>query len=168
MSGPWTSITPTLTARKKELEVPWQQNPDMRVARQAAEKSYPVKSLLGKLDAGAELPPPPTYEVVTWAFADDLAMVFLSHEVVVDYALRLRQEFDPQRLWITAYANDVDTYIVSPRLIQEGGYECHNSLSTLVTFGQPEKLDPPLTERIVSHGERDAAGIVSMNQVRDS
>jgi hypothetical protein len=149
LSGPWTSITPTLTARKKELVVPYQPNPDMTVARQAAEKSYPVKALLGKLDAGADLPPPPTYEVVTWAFADDLAMVFLSHEVVVDYALRLRQEFDPQRLWISAYANDVDTYIVSPRLIQEGGYESYNSLSALVTFGQPEKLDPPLMERIV-------------------
>ncbi len=150
LSGPWVPITPSLAARIRDVEIPWRPNPDMNFARQAAEHSYPVNTLLGQLDAGAELPPPPTYVIVTWTFADDLAMVFLSHEVVVDYAVRLKQEFDSQRLWITAYANNVDTYIVSPRLIQEGGYEPRNSLSALATFGQPEKLDPPLLDRIVS------------------
>ena len=149
LTGPWSPITPTMVAQQRILEIPWQQNPDMEAARQAAEKSYAVKDLLGKLDDGVHPTEPRTYPIVTWTFADDLAMVFLSNEVVVDYAIRLKREFDPHRLWVTAYANDVATYIVSPRLIQEGGYESNNSLSSLVTFGQPEKLDPPMLERVV-------------------
>ncbi len=147
--GPWTPIAPTIAAQQRILEIPWQQNPDMEAARQAAGQSYLVNALLGKLDEGIKPTEPHTYPMVTWTFADDLAMVFLSNEVVVDYAIRLQREFDPHRLWVTAYTNAVTTYIVSPRLIQEGGYESNNSLSSLVTFGQPEKLDPPMLERIV-------------------
>ena len=58
-------------------------------------------------------------------------------------------ELDASRLWITAYAQDVSTYIVSRRLIDEGGYEVNNSLSSLVTFGQPETLQPAMEDRIV-------------------
>ncbi len=76
-------------------------------------------------------------------------MVFLANEMVVDYAIRLKQQFDPSRLWVTAYTNDVSCYIASPRIIEEGGYEASNSLSSRVTLGQPEKLDPPMMQRIV-------------------
>ena len=44
-------------------------------------------------------------------------------EVVVDYVLRLKKEFDAGRLWVTAYANDVPCYIPSERILREGGYE---------------------------------------------
>ena len=50
-------------------------------------------------------------------------MVFLPGEVVVDYVLRLKKEFDPARLWVTAYANDEPCYIPSERILKEGGYE---------------------------------------------
>ena len=75
-------------------------------------------------------------------------MVFLSHEVVVDFALRLKRELDPSRLWIHAYANEVSSYIVSERLIAEGGYEVRSSLSFRVTDGQPERLQPAMEDRI--------------------
>ena len=81
-------------------------------------------------------------------------MVFLSDEVVVDYALRMKRELDGSRLWITAYTNDVSTYIVSGRLIEEGGYEVRNSLSNAITYGQPDQLEPPMEDRIV-HRVRD-------------
>ena len=63
------------------------------------------------------------YSVQAWRFGDELAMVFLPGEVVVDYVLRLKKEFDPARLWVTAYANDVPCYIPSERILREGGYE---------------------------------------------
>ncbi len=50
-------------------------------------------------------------------------MVFLSDEVVVDYALRMKREMDGSRLWINAYTNDVSSYIASKRVLKEGGYE---------------------------------------------
>ena len=149
LAGPWISITPKITARQEVLEIPWQKDVDMGVARKTAESSWAVKALLDGMDKGGKLPDPPTYQVNTWTFGDDLAMVFLSNEMVVDYVLRLKEEFDPGRLWVSAYTNDVSTYVASPRIIAEGGYEANNSLSSLVTFGQPEKLDPPMMERIV-------------------
>ena len=99
-----------------------------------------AKQFLGMLDRGETLPTSVRYPIATWTFADDLAMVFLSHEVVVDYALRLKRELDGDRLWINAYSNDVSSYIVSKRLLNEGGYEVNNSLSTSVTYGHPERV----------------------------
>lgn len=149
LAGPWTPIPTSIAAKQQTLVVPWQKDVDMEVARETAKQSWAVQDLLEKLDAGAELPPPPTFQINTWTFGDDLAMVFLTHEMVVDYVLRLKQEFDPARLWVTAYTNDVSSYVASPRIIEEGGYEARNSLSSKVTLGQPEKLDPPMMERIV-------------------
>ena len=54
-------------------------------------------------------------------------MIFLGGEVVADYALRLKRELPSQRLWITAYANDVLGYIASERIRAEGGYEYDQS-----------------------------------------
>jgi len=54
-----------------------------------------------------------------------LTLVALSGEVVVDYALRLRNELggEGKALWVAAYANDVVGYIPSVRVLKEGGYE---------------------------------------------
>src|SRR5690606_30620612 len=87
------------------------------------------------------------YSVQTWAFGDSLAMVFLPGEVVVDYALRLRQELDPARLWVTAYANDTPCYIPSERVLGEGGYE---GASAMTYYNLPAKLAPGLEAKIVN------------------
>ena len=68
---------------------------------------YYAKVQLAQLDAGEKLPTEIAYPVQTWKFGKTLAMVFLSGEVVVDYSLRLKKEFDSTRLWINAYSNDV-------------------------------------------------------------
>ncbi|MCY2993823.1 MAG: hypothetical protein NTY19_39000, partial [Planctomycetota bacterium] len=50
-----------------------------------------------------------------------------------------------------AYSHDVSNYVVSQRLIQEGGYEVNNSLSALVSYGRPERVQPAIEERIIDH-----------------
>lgn len=90
-----------------------------------------------------------TFQITTWTFGQDLAMVFFSDEVVVDYAHRLKRELDGGRLWISAYTNDVSRYIVSQRLIGEGGYEVRSSLSSRITDGHPERLNPAMEDRIL-------------------
>jgi hypothetical protein len=80
---------------------------------------------------------------------DDLAMVFMSDEVVVDDALRMKREMDGSRLWITAYTNQIRSYIASERILEEGGYEARNSLSNLVSFGEPQQIKPSMEERII-------------------
>ena len=149
LAGPWQAVDPQLVARQTIVRVPYAATPDIQKIKQAADRSHSLSRLQKQLEAGEEVPTMKSYRIVTWTLGDDLAMVFLSDEVTVDYALRLKRELDADRLWITAYAHDVSTYIVSPRLIAEGGYEARNSLSSLVTYGQPEDLQPPMEDRIV-------------------
>ena len=86
---------------------------------------------------------PPGRSATTWRWS------FLNNEVVVNYALRIKRDFDGGRLWVNAYTNDVSFYIPSSRLVKEGGYEVNNSLAAAVTYGQPEHVQPPLEERII-------------------
>ena len=149
MSGSWTPINPNLSAAQTILQLSPVQDFDLEEVRQAAPRSYAIQRLVSMLDRGEPIPKFRPYRIVTWTFGDDLAMVFLSDEVVVDYTLRLQREFDAKRLWITAYAQDVSGYIVSERLIQEGGYEVDNSVSYLLTLGRPQAFQPAMEDRIV-------------------
>jgi hypothetical protein len=149
LAGPWRQIGGQVTARTATLEIPYDPPPPLDELRETAKKSYAAERLLKKLDSGEKPPVSTQYPLTTWTFGDDLAMIFLSHEVVVDYALRLKRELDASRLWINAYSNDVSIYIASNRLLNEGGYEVNNSLSALVTYGHPERVQPPLEDRII-------------------
>src|SRR5437764_6279947 len=73
-------------------------------------------------------------------------MVFLPGEVVVDYALRLKKEFDPTRVWINAYANDVPCYIPSERILKEGGYEGGGAM---IFYDKPARLAPGIEQLII-------------------
>jgi hypothetical protein len=150
LKSDWNLISSTLTARKTVLEIPYQTPPSLDELATNSKRSYTLSRILEQLKQGEELPEAETHRVVTWTFGNDLAIVFFSDEVVVDYALRLKRELDANRLWVSAYTDDVSRYIVSKRLINEGGYEVRNSLSTLVSFGRPETLTPPMEDRIVN------------------
>lgn len=120
------------SASCKRLFLPFQPLPTReeweKRAQQPGIVGYHARKNLGRLDRGETLPTRWPYIVQTWVFGDRLAMVFLAGEVVVDYSLRLKREFDPARLWISGYANDVPCYIPSRRILAEGGYEAEQSL----------------------------------------
>ncbi|NUQ62115.1 MAG: neutral/alkaline non-lysosomal ceramidase N-terminal domain-containing protein [Pirellulales bacterium] len=149
MAGPFKPIEPELTARRMPLEVPFLEPPPIEELRQYAVKSYAAQRLLKLIEKGEKPPTSETYEIATWTFGNDLAMIFLSDEVVVDYAVRLKREMDGGRLWINAYSNDVSSYIASKRIIGEGGYEAWNSLSATISYGRPEQVQPAIEDRIV-------------------
>ena len=149
LAGPLKPIEPTISARSLRLEIPYEPAPPLEQLKELAKKSYPAERLLKRLERGEKPPASESYQIAAWVFGNDLAMLFLSDEVVVDYALRLKRELDGSRLWVNAYSNDVSTYIVSKRLIGEGGYEVNNSLSGKVTYGRPERLQPAMEDRIV-------------------
>lgn len=149
LEGPFKPVAPQLTARMDRLVIPYHKPPPMEELQSLAEKSYPAERLLRLLQRGEKPPVAKDYDIVTWSFGDDLAMVFLADEVVVDYAQRMKREFDGDRLWINAYTNDVSTYVVSKRLVTEGGYEVRNSLSAMISYGRPERVQPPIEDRIV-------------------
>lgn len=106
---------------------------------------YHARFNLAKLDRGESLPQSLPYPVQTWTFGDSLAMVNLPGEVVVDYSLRLKREYDRSRLWVNGYANNAPCYIPSERVLQEGGYEGGDAM---VYYDRPTKFAPGLEQRI--------------------
>ena len=144
----WRPVGPALVARQTVLRIPYGEQPPREAAEQAENRSRPAAELANPRKTGGK-PKWETFQITTWTFGDTLAMVFFSDEVVVDYAGRLKRELDGSRLWISAYANDVSRYIVSKRLLSEGGYEVRNSLSSRLTYGRPDQLDPAMEDRIV-------------------
>lgn len=106
---------------------------------------YYAQVNLEKLSRGESLPTTLPYRIQTWTLGAELAFVFLAGEVVVDYATYLRQRFDPERLWIIAYANDDPCYIPSKRILSEGGYEADSSM---IYYNRPSRL-APATEDII-------------------
>lgn len=151
LAGAFRPVEPALTARRSPLLIPYSEPPPLAELQSLAAKSYPVERLLKQIQRGEKPPETKQYQIATWTFGADLAMVFLSDEVVVDFALRLKRECAGDRLWINAYSHDVSNYVVSNRLIQEGGYEVNNSLSALVTYGRPERVQPGIEDRIIDH-----------------
>jgi len=149
LAGPLEPIEPKLVARSTLLEIPYDPPPPVEELKQLAKKSFPAERLLRRLERGEKPPAAKSYQIAAWAFGNDLAMVFLADEVVVGYALRMKREMDGKRLWINAYSNDVSNYVVSKRLLKEGGYEVNNSASAAVTYGRPERLQPAMEDRIV-------------------
>lgn len=117
---------------------------------------YHAQVQLERLAKGEELKTQIDYSVQSWCFGESLAMVFLPGEVVVDYALRLKKELDPQRVWINAYANDVPCYIASERILKEGGYEGGGAMTY---YDLPARLKPGLEETIIAtvHKQLDHA-----------
>lgn len=108
---------------------------------------YHARVNLARLDRGESLPTELPYSVQSWVFGDDLAMVFLAGEVVVDYALRIKRTYDPRRVWVNAYANDVPCYIPSARVWDEGGYEGGGAMPY---YDRPTRLARDTEERIQS------------------
>ena len=54
--------------------------------------------------------------VEVWKIGSDLLFITLGGEVVIDYALRLKEEFGAQRTWVAGYTNDVMAYVPSRRV----------------------------------------------------
>ena len=146
----FTPLKPVIECRTKEIALPFQKHFTREQWEERAKASgivgYHAKKNLARLDRGESLPTTLPYRVSTWNFGDALAMVFLPGEVVVDYSIRLKKDFDASRLWITAYANDVPCYIPSKRILQEGGYEAEDSLWY---YDRPARLAPETEDLII-------------------
>ncbi len=146
-----TPIQGTLECRLERIDLAYDKLPS-RLEWQALAESkttavaYQARKNLARLDRGELLPTHLPYLVQTWSFGRDLAMVFLAGEVVVDYSLRLKQEYDPQRLWVNAYANDVPCYIPSRRILEERGYEGEGAM---VYYDRPTRFASDVEDRII-------------------
>jgi hypothetical protein len=152
LQQPLRPLSQKLVCRAKAIALPFDTLPARKEWLARAQSTnhwiaYHAKKNLARLDRGEKLPTELPYLVQTWNFGDSLAMVFLPGEVVVDYSLRLKKEYDATRLWVNAYANDVPCYIPSKRIWQEGGYE---GGFAMIYFDRPTRLAEGTEELIVS------------------
>jgi hypothetical protein len=150
LSGELRSVNPPFACRSTRVDLPLDRPPSLedwqQMAAKAGSHGFYAQHFLQQIERGKPLPTSISYPIRVWSFDDDLAMVFLAGEVVVDYALRINQQFDPERTWITAYANDMPCYIPSERILREGGYEADQSM---IYYGQPARLAPQTEDIIV-------------------
>jgi Neutral/alkaline non-lysosomal ceramidase, N-terminal len=105
-----------------------------------------AKLYLEWLDAGKSIPASYSYPIQVWRLGNELALVALGGEVVVDYALRLKEQYGRERTWVAGYANDVMAYIPSRRVLAEGGYEGGGAM---VYYSLPSPWAPTVEERII-------------------
>jgi hypothetical protein len=155
LQGPPKPIRGPIAATMQTIDLPLNKSPNREELEMLAAVDEPAghnaKFQLEKLDRGEPLQSAIVYPIQTWTFGDSLAMVFLAGEVCVDYSLRLKQEFDADRLWLHAYTNDFGCYIPSERLLKEGGY---GGGAEIVFFALPATLAPGLEERIIAEVHR--------------
>jgi hypothetical protein len=144
-------IAAPLECRTKTIALPFDKLPtreewETLAASKTAAVAYHAQKNLARLARGEKLPTELPYLVQVWNFGTDLAMVFLPGEVVVDYGLRLKREFDRERVWVNGYSNDAPCYIPSERVLTEGGYE---GATAMVYYDRPTKFAPGIEDRII-------------------
>lgn len=143
-------VKPGLQTAYKEIDLAYGELPsrDQVQADTTSDNKYVAsraRLLLAQLNSQGALDQTYPYPVQVWRVGDAYT-VFLGGEVVVDYSLRLRNEFDSLNLWVAGYANDVMAYIPSVRVLKEGGYE---GASAMIYYGLPASWSDNVEEHIV-------------------
>lgn len=145
------SVTKPPVGRLKMIELAYEHVPDIQEFRRKTNargsEGYFARLALDKIARGEVIPTSLTYPVQTWTFGNDLAVVFMTGEVVVDYSLRLKKELGPDKLWVNAYSNDVPCYIASRRVIEEGGYEVDYSM---YSYNRPSRFSEGIEDQIIA------------------
>lgn len=151
LSGPFTNISGKISSAIRYINLPYDTLPTREQWRKKAAQGgaigYHATQWLAHVQKGEAIPTSYAYPIQVWTLGDELAMVFFAGEVVADYAVSLRRLYQPQRLWIGAYANAFPGYIPSQRVWREGGYEAGDAT---VYFGLPNRFDKQVEELITN------------------
>lgn len=155
LKGAWRKVPGPPQTKYSQITLAFDTIPSRAVWEQRAKQpgavGYHAQVQLKQLDAGKSLPTTLPYPVQTWTFGNELVMIFLGGEVVVDYSLRAKREFDAARIWVNAYSNDVPCYIPSVRILKEGGYEAEGAM---IYYNRPTRFAPDVEERIFQELQR--------------
>jgi len=151
LSGPQVAITGELKTAWTHIPLKLAHVPDREeINRDAASKDKFVAAraryYLAQLDAGKPIAGTYPYPIQCWQLGQQVLFVALGGEVVVDFALRLKQDVGPGSVWVAGYANDVMAYIPSRRVLTEGGYEGGGAM---VYYGLPSPWAPSVEQDIV-------------------
>jgi hypothetical protein len=133
LEAPPRPIRGPLRAALEEVTLDFAEPPDRATLEQEAKSQNKYERqhaefLLKQLEHEGKITATYPYLVQAIQFGDDVTMVALAGEVVVDYALRFKQELAGPPVWVAGYSNDVFGYVPSLRVLQEGGYEAGGAM----------------------------------------
>lgn len=142
INEPMRTVTGPLNCVTREVMLPFDKLPtkeewQAKTADKNKHIAYHAQKHLAMLERGEKIPVALPYMVQVWNYDNSLLTVNLPGEVVVDYSLRFKQEFDPARTWVNGYTNDVPCYIPSQRVWEEGGYEAGGAM---IYYGRPTRF----------------------------
>lgn len=166
LTGEMRPVQGALEARYEEIELPFASIPNREqlLAASTSDNRYEAsraRGLLVQLEKSKVLAQTYPYPIAAWRLGSGPLMVMLGGEVVVDYALRLRNDLLPaQPVWCVGYANDVMAYIPSRRVLDEGGYEGGGAM---VYYGLPSAWGDDVEERIIA-AVRKQVELLSKNE----
>ena len=149
LESPMRALAPELHTAYHEVELAFEPPPTREELTDIIEKSEGyvrrwAERMRGMLDAGQSLPATYPYPVQAWRLGDQTVIV-MGGEVVVDYAVKLKQLLGGDTV-IMGYANDVMAYIPSRRVRLEGGYE---GATAMRAYGQPAPWTDDVEDRVM-------------------
>ncbi len=101
---------------------------------------YNAGKMLEALKRKESLPTHYRAPIAVWQFGDDLTLVALPGETVSEFVPLVENAIGHRRLWVAGYSNDVFGYLVTAKIIREGGYETRG-LFEEVGFFSPKAQD---------------------------
>jgi neutral ceramidase len=94
-----------------------------------------------------------------------VTLVALGGEPVVDYSIRLKRELASagRFVWVAGYANLVNAYVPSRRVLQEGGYE---GTQAVIYQSLPGPFRSDIEDRIVASVQRQAKVLWDLSKTK--
>ena len=151
LSEEMKELAPQLTTAYAEIDLSLAPPPTRETLTSMAEESTDYRQrwaqqMLVKLENGEAFLTKYPYPIQIWKMGDQ-AIFSLGGELVVEYAIRLKQIYGPN-IFVLGYSNDVMAYIPTATILREGGYE---GATSQMVYGLPAtwSLD---TENTIIHG----------------
>lgn len=153
--GTRESVSGSLHTTRQEVALPLAPPPSRETletfvndpkSRSAMARAMVARRILSGDDKRDSVP----FQIQRWRFEKGPSLLFLSGEVCIDYQLWLKSEFGDSVQPI-AYTNSIPCYIVSKRMLEQGGYEAGNSM---YYYGYLSPLLPE-TEDIIHEAVRE-------------
>jgi hypothetical protein len=149
------ALSPQLSASYSEIELPLNPPPAedelLEIIQSSETADYQKRwatNMLDKLEKGESFISSYPYPLQVWQMGDQ-TIINMGGEVVVGYAIRLKQIFG-QETFVIGYSNDVMAYIPTVTILEEGGYEGYVSQ---MVYGLPGTWNPGIEAMIIGEVE---------------
>ena len=142
-------LSPQLSVSYSEIELPLNPPPSKEELLEIAQDSLTyikrwADNMLDKMEKEEPFINSYPYPLQVWHMGDQM-VINMGGEVVVEYAIKLKQIFG-QDIFVIAYSNDDMAYIPSVTILEEGGYE---GLISQMVYGLPSTWKPDIESMII-------------------